>query len=263
MADLHLDFQQPARWERLEQLLTSLNPYRVQGVYILGDLFKYWLGDDYQSPLTQRLQRMLGELGQRLPVYILRGNRDFLLGTGFLPPSVQLRPDGWRIELFGRPTLLFHGDVFCRQDYFYQLFKLLADNWLSRTLFTRLPLAWRERLAELVQTSFTHYRQWRQGQQGQQRYTGSPALSLAPGERELPPAAQFRSYSQPLLDYLWLRHTLQRHGATQVIYGHFHRAQLVEHTDPPRSWREIGLPSWDDGAQWLYYYHDHRVELVC
>ncbi len=219
IADLHLSCDQKAKWQYLISWLDSLR-YPVEGLYILGDLFKYWLGDDYRDEMIEQLDAAFKRLSQRMEIILLKGNRDFLLGDGFARGSVRILTDGCVVDLYGKSTVLLHGDRLCRRDWRYRCFRWAADNIVSRSVFTSLPMDWRDWLARSVQNSLPH-----------------------------------KSAADVWLDYNWLEQLLSNEQAVQVIYGHLHRIVLRVHDH----YREVGLPSWDDKPSWLRYYHDHVV----
>ena len=93
-----------------------------EALYILGDLFEYWLGDDAPTPAGRAVAGALAGLaGPGVQVYFLHGNRDFLLGEPLCRTGgLQLLPEEQVVELYGRPTLLLHGDTLCTDDVAYQ-----------------------------------------------------------------------------------------------------------------------------------------------
>ncbi len=114
ISDLHLDPRRPAMTGLLRKFLEQ--PAReAEALYILGDLFEAWIGDDDDAepgPTVAAALRTLTDVG--VPVYFLHGNRDFLLGERFAAASgVQLLPESAVIELTGEPVLLLHGDTLC------------------------------------------------------------------------------------------------------------------------------------------------------
>jgi UDP-2,3-diacylglucosamine hydrolase len=143
ISDLHLA---PERPEVLMQFFSFLEgPAReAERLYVLGDLFEYWAGDDeLEDPLNARVAegfRALVKAGTA--VYFLHGNRDLLVGGGFAQASgAQLIADPTRVDLYGTPTLLMHGDTLCTDDVEYQRFRAYAHDPLTQSLFLAQPLA--------------------------------------------------------------------------------------------------------------------------
>ncbi|MCW8918669.1 MAG: UDP-2,3-diacylglucosamine diphosphatase [Gammaproteobacteria bacterium] len=137
ISDLHLSLEQPASSGLFLQFLADQAP-RAEALYILGDLFEVWLGDDLIPPEVQPILdalRTLREYG--VPVYVMHGNRDFLLGGRFAALSgVTLLEDPTVIDLYGTPTLLMHGDLLCSDDTPYQEMRtmLRRPEWITAFL---------------------------------------------------------------------------------------------------------------------------------
>ena len=148
ISDLHLSAE---RTDTVQAFLRLLNERarRADHLYILGDLFDVWVGDDYQAapvPEIKQAMRQLSQAGTRL--WLMHGNRDFLLGPDFCREtgSTLLR-DPCLVDLFGTPTLLMHGDLLCSDDLGYQSFRQEIRNpayikeFLSQSMQQRLALA--------------------------------------------------------------------------------------------------------------------------
>lgn len=130
ISDLHLSAERPAISALFLDFLRARAP-RAEALYILGDLFEYWIGDDVAAhPEYQPLVSGLSALtGGGVPVYLLHGNRDFLLGNGFEQQTgCRLLPDPSVISLYGENTLLMHGDTLCTDDVAYLKFRVMVRN---------------------------------------------------------------------------------------------------------------------------------------
>ena len=141
-SDLHLDSEAP--WA-IDAFLAFLDgPARqADALYLLGDLFEVWVGDDDDNPDNVRACAGLARLrASGVAVYVLHGNRDFLLGEAFEKRTgVKLLPDPVLLDLYGVPTLLSHGDVFCTEDPAYQELRSIVrrPDWQRRFLSLSLP----------------------------------------------------------------------------------------------------------------------------
>ena len=152
VSDTHLS---PERADILDRFIAFLreDAMACRRLYILGDLFDFWHGDDERhSPWLTPLIEALGALHRRgIEVYFMNGNRDFLLGKAFCGHThMTLLPDPCVIDYGGRRILLSHGDQFCTLDRGYQLWRRLVHSRALQWLFLRLPLRLRQRLAARV-----------------------------------------------------------------------------------------------------------------
>jgi UDP-2,3-diacylglucosamine hydrolase len=148
VSDVHLDESRPAITEQFERFLEG-PAANAAALYILGDLFEYWVGDDsLEMPLAERVSLRLQDAAVRCPVYFMHGNRDFLVAERFAEVTgVRLLEDPTVLDLYGRRTVLMHGDTLCTDDHAYQAFrKMVRDpTWqssaLARPIAERLVVA--------------------------------------------------------------------------------------------------------------------------
>jgi UDP-2,3-diacylglucosamine hydrolase len=192
-SDLHLDSEAP--WA-IDAFLAFLDgPARAsEALYLLGDLFEVWVGDDDDNSDNARACAGLARLSTSgVAVYVLHGNRDFLLGAEFAARTgAKLLPDPVLMELHGVSTLLSHGDVFCTEDPAYQQLRSVVRRPAWQRRFLSLPLAARRELA-----------------------TAARAGSKAHTQRTIPtimdvnPDAVMRAFRAT--------------GARRLIHGHTHR----------------------------------------
>jgi UDP-2,3-diacylglucosamine hydrolase len=148
ISDLHLDESRPRIVAQFERFLGEAAP-GSDALYILGDLFEYWVGDDGLAlPFPQRIATALAPLAARVPVRFMHGNRDFLVAQGFARATgTELIADPTTVDLYGTPALLMHGDTLCTDDKAYQAFRAQVRDpaWqraaLSRPLGERLAVA--------------------------------------------------------------------------------------------------------------------------
>jgi len=148
VSDLHLSIERPDKVDLFKTLLACAAG-RVSALYVLGDLFEYWLGDDDDSAPNGRVLTALAEFSNSdSKLYVMRGNRDFLIGDRFESiTGCTLLPDPSVISLFGQATLVMHGDLLCSRDHDYQSLRRTVNdpNWqrcvLSKPLAERRVLA--------------------------------------------------------------------------------------------------------------------------
>ncbi len=132
-------------YRRFSAFLQREAPH-CDALYILGDLFEAWIGDDDPNPLHQQVARALRALP--VPVYFIHGNRDFLIGRRFAQAcGMTLLPEEQVLTLYGHRLLIMHGDTLCTDDAGYLRFRAKVHNpWIQR-LFLALPLWIRKRIA--------------------------------------------------------------------------------------------------------------------
>ena len=148
ISDLHLDASRPHVTEKFVQFIHD-EASKADALYILGDLFEAWIGDDVVDPVGNTVATALAELHKlRVPVYFIHGNRDFLLGDAWARRArVTLLSDPSLIDIEGQLTLLMHGDLLCIDDVGYQAFRrqVHAPGWqhqfLSRSAAERAAFA--------------------------------------------------------------------------------------------------------------------------
>ncbi|SEP65164.1 UDP-2,3-diacylglucosamine hydrolase [Solimonas aquatica] len=148
LSDLHLPSTPSPLREGFRRLLQG--PARqVQAVYILGDLFEYWVGDDLGlDDYAEEAAALRTLTASGVPVYFMGGNRDYLVGKRFAQATgVQLLPDPLRIELGGRATLLSHGDRYCSDDRAYQRWRRISRNRFGLAIFGLLSRQRRRKIA--------------------------------------------------------------------------------------------------------------------
>lgn len=154
IADLHLTENRPDITALFLRFLAN-DAKEADALYILGDLFEVWLGDDIQSPLTMDVAKALSTLVDAgVPCYFIHGNRDFMLGERYARQcKMQILPEYCVIQLYGEPALLLHGDTLCTQDEAYQNYrKWVYKPWL-RWLFLALPKFVRAHIGNKIRTN--------------------------------------------------------------------------------------------------------------
>lgn len=148
IADLHLSEQEPAITAGFLRFLQR-DAYQADALYILGDFFEYWIGDDDPQPLHREIAAALRDLtASGVPCYFIHGNRDFLIGKRFAQEcGMTLLPQETLLTLYGHRILIMHGDTLCIDDTDYQRYRRKVHNPIIQTLFLWLPLRTRLNIA--------------------------------------------------------------------------------------------------------------------
>jgi UDP-2,3-diacylglucosamine hydrolase len=148
IADLHLQTEEPAITAGFLRFLHG-EARSADALYILGDLFEAWIGDDDPNPLHREIACAIKSLADSgVPCYFIHGNRDFLIGKRFATESgMQLLPEEKVLDLYGRRVLIMHGDTLCTDDPGYLAFRAKVHTPWIQKLFLALPLFIRRRIA--------------------------------------------------------------------------------------------------------------------
>ncbi|VFP87840.1 UDP-2,3-diacylglucosamine diphosphatase [Candidatus Erwinia haradaeae] len=148
ISDLHLSNRSPNITSGFLKFLNNEARY-VDALYILGDLFDYWIGDDDPNPLYEYLAFFLRRLS--IPCHFLHGNRDFLLGKHFAcRAGINLIPNECVLEIYGQRLLIMHGDTLCVNDIFYQLYRKIVQCRWMKNLFLTIPIYTRQHIASII-----------------------------------------------------------------------------------------------------------------
>lgn len=153
ISDLHLDDRKPG----IHKLLTGYLHHQARDaemLYLLGDIFEYWLGDDVSIPQYQDICEELAELSSLgIRLCFMRGNRDFLVGEEFgRKTGATLLPDPQIITLNGQQTLISHGDLLCTDDIEHQKFRELVNQPEVQQRLLSLPAEQREEMARQLRS---------------------------------------------------------------------------------------------------------------
>jgi len=214
ISDLHLDESRPQIVELFEQFLRG-EARDAAALYILGDLFESWIGDDDDSRLADTVANALHALhAHGMPVFFMRGNRDFLLGSAYAQRAgMTLLDDPQVIDLDGERVLIMHGDTLCTDDVEYQKFRTLVRDARWQTQFLARPLA--ERRAFAAQA------------RGESR---KHTAAVKPEIMDVNPAAVVEA--------------MQAHGVRRLIHGHTHRPATHRLGVDRQAAERIGLGDW-------------------
>ncbi|MCL1073368.1 UDP-2,3-diacylglucosamine diphosphatase [Shewanella dokdonensis] len=139
IGDLHLSADRPDITQAFIRFLDT----QIEGteaLYILGDLFEVWVGDDLAEPFAMKIAQHLKTLSHQLPIYFIHGNRDFLLGQNYAElAGITLLPEVQKLSLYGRATVVLHGDSLCTLDHDYQRFRRFRSRPLVQWCYRHLP----------------------------------------------------------------------------------------------------------------------------
>jgi len=154
ISDLHLCDEHPEITARFITFLQE-TAIHAEALYILGDFFEFWVGDDNPSLLSRKISEALLQLSMtQVKIYFMPGNRDFLIGNKFLQQSgVSRLQDPCVINIYNYKILLTHGDALCTKDIAHQRFRKIYSNKLFQKIFLLLPLTIRLSIAKKIRQS--------------------------------------------------------------------------------------------------------------
>jgi UDP-2,3-diacylglucosamine hydrolase len=216
ISDLHLAAERPQAMALFLRFSRERAP-RAEALYILGDLFDAWIGDDDDGALAAAVRGALRDLASGgVPVFFQGGNRDFLVGERFAAQTgVRLLPEFAVVDLYGTPTLLTHGDLLCTDDLDYQKARVLLRSPPFVADFLAKPLPARAALA-------AEYRR-RSGEA-----TSLKADDIMDVNADAVAAA------------------MREHGVRRLIHGHTHRPAVHPMTLDGASAERIVLAEWHE-----------------
>ncbi len=221
ISDLHLDPEHPEITRLFGDFIDG-EARQAEALYILGDLFEAWVGDDDPSDTGAFvIDRLRGLCDAGVPVFFQHGNRDFLIGKAFARRAgVRLLPEHAVVPLYGEPVLLMHGDSLCTDDHDYQAFRTQTrhPDWQAR--FLAQPLA--ARLAFAAQAR------------------------AASRERQQAMKSDDRTQFETITDVspTTVHDTLARYGVRTLIHGHTHRPAIHGIDIDGHACRRIVLGDW-------------------
>jgi len=226
LSDLHLDANRPATTQAFEALMAG-EARHAEAVYLLGDLFEAYLGDDDDDELPARVATATAAVrASGVPVFFQRGNRDFLVGPDYAARAGwTLLPDPAVIELQGEPTLLLHGDLLCLDDTGYQALRRQLRDPAWQTGFLAQPLPARRAFAAKARAASAA------AQSGRDESIGD----ASPAE---------------------VRRLMDLYGVRRMIHGHTHRPALHRVPLAGGEGLRIVLGDWYTQASVLRVDHD-------
>lgn len=218
ISDLHLEEERPDITRAFLRFLEERAP-GAEALYILGDFFEVWVGDDGMTPYQHQIAsalRTLSESGTR--IYLMHGNRDFMIGQAFCREAgCTLLADPHIAEFHGERVLLMHGDSLCTRDEGYMRLRRLLRNPLSLFILHSLSLAKRQQLAQKLRST----------SKAETRMKASDIVDVTPDE---------------------VVRVMRKHRVRTLIHGHTHRPATHSLQVDGQPAQRIVLGDWDRQA---------------
>ncbi|MCP4954254.1 MAG: UDP-2,3-diacylglucosamine diphosphatase [Photobacterium aquimaris] len=231
IADLHLSAERPDITACFLRFMAQ-ETHHIDALYVLGDLFEMWIGDDEDSPFLRQIKqafKTLTDVGT--PCYFIHGNRDFLIGKRFSRETgITLLPEHTVVDLYGTPTLILHGDTLCIEDQAYQRYRKKVHNPVIQWLFARLPLSYRIKVGDKFRQN--------SGKNNQTK-------------------------SQSIMDVTQTEviRIMRDANVTQMIHGHTHRPKIHNFEIDGIPAQRIVLGDWyDNGSVLVYNVDGYQLE---
>lgn len=221
ISDLHLEEARPDITRAFLQFLDA-RAMGAERLYILGDFFEAWIGDDEHTPLQDQVATALRAVaGSGTELFLMHGNRDFLIGEDFCARvGATLLDDPALVDLYGTPTLLMHGDSLCTADVEYQKFRASMRNQQWQKAFLQRPLAERQMVA----------RQIREISMARNKGKEEFIMDVTPEE---------------------VVRVMEEHGVQRLIHGHTHRPAVHHLQANGQPATRIVLGDWGEKVWWL------------
>ena len=221
IADLHLAQNRPDMTACFLRFLKD-DATQAQRLYILGDLFEAWIGDDDDSAYLTTIAKALNTLSALgTEIYYIHGNRDFLLGQRFAKKSaMNLLPEVDLIDLYGKSVVIMHGDTLCTRDIGYQKFRKKSRSWWWQAIVKSLPLSLRKKMAA--------------------DYRKKSAAATAMKQQDIMDVTPDEVIK-----------CLESYHSQLLIHGHTHRPAVHELTANNKEAKRIVLGDWYEQGAWL------------
>lgn len=223
ISDLHLHHNDKEIRNRFNNFIIWAKKNTIKKIYILGDFFHAWAGDDSMNHWSRLIAAELNSLTQNgTQLFYMHGNRDFLLGEHFAKTAGwSILTDPTIVYLGNEKVLLSHGDRYCSKDTSHQLFRLLTRNRFFSYFFQSLPLRYRLKLIDKV------------------RKISADGYKNKLDKMDVAPKAIIRH--------------MKRFKVNTLIHGHTHKPGLTTHLSNGKEFKRYVLSDWDDSPLLLCY----------
>lgn len=194
----------------------KINANHVDALFILGDLFNYWLGDDIKEKFVLTIKKEISALTKlNIPVYFIHGNRDFLIGNLFAKETgITILNEQSIINLYGVDTLILHGDEMCLNDKTYQVFRKFIRSYFIRKLSSSTPISLKKRIASIIRKFSKNHN-------------------------------KFKSMEIMDVSENAVKEMFTKYNVTQMIHGHTHRPHTHVYNENSVSRKRFVLGDWD------------------
>ena len=231
ISDLHLSDQTVTSNQLFYKLMSRWQD-ELDALYILGDFFDFWCGDDDDNAFLREMKNVLASFAKVKPLYFITGNHDFAISSLFAKQTgVTLLPDMSVLHVGSNTILLSHGDTFCTLDIAYQRLKKILQNRVTLFILRRLPLSWRYKIKDKLE------------------HKSGETFNSKPQET-------YHVVEASVIEYA------DRYNANIVIHGHTHRPNIYKIKTDGRIIIRYEIPDWADRAPGGYILlEDDKIEI--
>lgn len=232
ISDLHLD---PLHQKSTDLFLNFMDRQarEAEAIYILGDFFEVWIGDDDRSSFNNEIVNKVKELTTKgIKVYFQHGNRDFMIGKRFAKTTgCVLLPEFKKIDLYGKKVLLTHGDALCTDDHRHMRFRKYTQNKILQKLVLMLPLKIRRKIGEKLR---------------------------------LESKRQTKKLTNTIMDVVesTVLKIMKTYDADYLVHGHTHRPAIFTFASDDRQLQRIVLGSWEQQGSTLKWSANGDFDLI-
>jgi UDP-2,3-diacylglucosamine hydrolase len=230
ISDLHLSENQPDITQNFLKFLKN-HASEAQAIYILGDFFDLWVGDDDDNCFNKEITTLLRSITEKtISINFIHGNRDFLIGETFAKQTgCKILNESTTIQLYGQTILILHGDALCTLDKRHMKFRKITQSTLLKSLFLLLPLTVRKKIGTKIRANSRMHH----------------------ADHKLHHDVVQKSIEE----------TLKLNGATRMIHGHIHKPGIYHFTFENHTAERIVLGSWDKHGCCLKWYSNGKREM--
>ncbi len=231
ISDLHLDQNLPVVTNLFENFIKNQAP-QADALYILGDFFEAWIGDNDKSEFNEHIKYLLKKLSETVPIYFMVGNRDFLIGNKFCKEAgVEPLKDPYLTSIYNKQVLLSHGDFLCTEDWMHQIFRKATGTRFFKFLARIFPLSIKRKIADRMR-----------------KFSKKHHKSLSESAMDIVPNSLHKLLDQKPCDIM--------------IHGHTHKPKVHKLTHNDKELHRVVLGAWHDHADILMIDETGHFELV-
>ena len=234
IADLHLSENHPKITDAFFSFLET-KASDADALYILGDLFEVWIGDDEETPLMVEVAKRLScyQKKNKTKIYYIHGNRDFMIGKSYAKQAaMQLLKEHSEVNIYGKNVLLMHGDTLCLADKNYQKMRKLIHNPFLQFIFNTLPLCLRKKIGWKIRTA----------SQAKKAYKHKKEMGVTKSE---------------------VVRLMKKHNAEILIHGHTHQVAKHNVNLSGKSVTRIDVGDWSTQYSFLEVTNNHIELIIC